>query len=65
METVKGSGNINPFFYDLIDKAGRGEDIYLYGSHDPKRNYIHIDDVTRVLAEVVKRRLKENIPVLN
>ena len=47
-----------PFFYDLIDKAGRGEDISLYGSHDPKRNYIHIDDVTRVIAEVVEKKIE-------
>ncbi len=45
-----------PFFYLMVDKAEKGEDIELYGSHDPVRNYIHIDDMARIVAEVVKQK---------
>ena len=47
-----------PFFYQMIDGAEKGEDILLYGSHDPQRNYIHIDDLTAVIARVVKDRVE-------
>jgi nucleoside-diphosphate-sugar epimerase len=42
-----------PFFYTIIDKAERGEDIELYGTNDPSRNYLHIDDFVNVVAKVV------------
>ncbi|WP_083208559.1 NAD-dependent epimerase/dehydratase family protein [Mycobacterium malmoense] len=45
-----------PFFYQLIDTASRGEDIFLYGSGDTKRNYIHADDMAEILLRVINRR---------
>ena len=42
-----------PFLYLMIDRAKNGEDIVLYGSRDPRRNFIHIDDLTEVIAKVV------------
>lgn len=47
-----------PFFYSIIDKASRGEDITLYGANDARRNYIHIDDLVKVIACVVKERIE-------
>ena len=42
-----------PFLHMMIDKARKGEDIVLYGTHDPRRNFIYIDDLTAVISKVV------------
>jgi nucleoside-diphosphate-sugar epimerase len=47
-----------PFFYMMIDKAERGEDIELYGSNDPYRNYLHIEDFAKVVVEVAKNKIQ-------
>jgi nucleoside-diphosphate-sugar epimerase len=47
-----------PFFYSIIEKAEKGEDLSLYGSHDPSRNYIHIDDLVEIIARVVKNKVE-------
>jgi nucleoside-diphosphate-sugar epimerase len=47
-----------PFLYTLMDRAQRGEDIVLYGSHDALRNFIHVDDVAKVIALVVRLRIE-------
>ena len=39
-----------PFLYHMIDRAERGEEIVIYGSNDPVRNYIHSLDVAEVIA---------------
>ncbi len=46
-----------PFLYTMVDKAERGEDIALYGSNDARRNYIHIDDLTRIISGVIERQV--------
>ncbi|MBS1752137.1 MAG: NAD(P)-dependent oxidoreductase [Bacteroidetes bacterium] len=43
-----------PFFYSIIDKAQQGQDIFFYGSHDPLRNYIHIDDFVTIITKVIQ-----------
>ena len=43
-----------PFFTALIDKAERGEDIELFGSHDARRNFIHVEDVAEAVYRVVE-----------
>jgi len=47
-----------PFFYTMIDRAECGEDITIYGAHDPLRNYIHADDVAYSIYEVIKQRIE-------
>ena len=42
-----------PFFYSIIDKAERGEDIPLFGTNDPVRNYLYIDDLLEVISRVI------------
>jgi UDP-glucose 4-epimerase len=42
-----------PFIYAMVDKAEKGENITIYGSHDAIRNYIHVDDVATVIAKVI------------
>lgn len=46
-----------PFFYTMIDQAQVGDDIALYGSRDPKRNYIHSIDVAETIRRVVASRV--------
>jgi UDP-glucose 4-epimerase len=47
-----------PFFYMMVDKAEKGEDITIYGSNDPRRNYIHIEDLTNIVLKVIEREVK-------
>lgn len=44
-----------PFFYDIIDRAQSGQDISIFGSHDPSRNYIHSADLAEVIGRVVEK----------
>jgi nucleoside-diphosphate-sugar epimerase len=46
-----------PFFYHILSKAKKGLDISFYGSNDAKRNYMHIDDLTQIISEVVKNKI--------
>jgi nucleoside-diphosphate-sugar epimerase len=43
-----------PFLYDSIDKADRDEDITIYGSGNALRNYIHVNDLSKVISLVVR-----------
>jgi len=47
-----------PFLYSLMDKAQRGEEIVLNGRNDATRNFIHIEDVTEIIARVVRQRIE-------
>jgi nucleoside-diphosphate-sugar epimerase len=43
------------FLYMAADHAERGEDIVIFGEHDPRRNYVFLDDATEVIARAVDR----------
>jgi nucleoside-diphosphate-sugar epimerase len=47
-----------PFLYTAIDKAERAEDITIYGTNDALRNYIHIDDFTKIISLIVRERVE-------
>lgn len=47
-----------PFLYSMFDKAQCGEDIVLFGSNDPKRNYIHIKDLACIMAKATEMQLE-------
>ena len=47
-----------PFLYTMMDKAERNEDIDIFGSNDPLRNFIHADDVAKVLSAVIAMRIE-------
>jgi nucleoside-diphosphate-sugar epimerase len=59
---IYGNENIfqkhQPFLYSAIDKAERGEDISIYGTNDALRNYIHIEDLTKIISLVIKKRIE-------
>jgi nucleoside-diphosphate-sugar epimerase len=44
-----------PFFYAMLDRAQKNEDIVLYGKRDPVRNYLHVDDLAVTIAKVVEQ----------
>lgn len=43
-----------PFLYRMLDLARQGSDITLFGKHDPRRNYVHVDDVARAVAALLE-----------
>lgn len=43
-----------PLIYLMADCAEKGEDIILYGQHDALRNYIHADDVAKIIGRVLE-----------
>jgi nucleoside-diphosphate-sugar epimerase len=55
------SNRINqPFFYSIVKKVRNNEDVIFYGTHDPMRNFIHINDLAEIIYRVVKRGIEGN-----
>lgn len=46
-----------PFIYKIIELAKNGEEISLNGTNDAIRNFIYMDDVTKVISRVIEERL--------
>jgi nucleoside-diphosphate-sugar epimerase len=47
-----------PFLYTIMDKAQRNEDIDIFGSNDPLRNFIHAEDVAKLVAAVMMMKIE-------
>ena len=47
-----------PFIYNIIDNAIGGKDITIYGSKDPHRNYIYVDDFMNIIIKVIQHRIE-------
>lgn len=47
-----------PFFYSLLKKIKNSENVVFYGKNDPKRNFIHIDDLIMILNKVILTKLE-------
>ena len=45
-----------PFFYSILDKAEKNEDVVFYGSNDARRNFIHVEDVASIIIKVIQTR---------
>jgi nucleoside-diphosphate-sugar epimerase len=45
-----------PFFYDILDKAEKNEDIVFYGSNDARRNFIYIEDMASIILKVIQTK---------
>lgn len=54
--------NHQPFFYNLLDQARRGENINLYGTNDPVRNYLFVDDLCEIIERVASKQLTGLFP---
>lgn len=44
-------------FYGLAEKVKNGEDVYIYGSNDALRNYVHVNTVCDVIVEVIRKEI--------
>ena len=44
------------FLYLIADKAQNGQSVEIYGTHDARRNYIHLSDLTETIARVAEQR---------
>jgi len=47
-----------PFLYTIMDKAESHEDINLFGSNDPLRNFIHAEDVANIIVAAVATKIE-------
>jgi nucleoside-diphosphate-sugar epimerase len=47
-----------PFLYTIMDKAQSHEDINLFGSNDPLRNFIHAQDVAKIISAAVAMKIE-------
>jgi nucleoside-diphosphate-sugar epimerase len=54
-----------PFLSTIIEKAAKGEDILIYGSNDALRNFIHVEDVAKILALVIQRKIEGTYSCMN
>jgi nucleoside-diphosphate-sugar epimerase len=54
-----------PFLYTIMDKAERHEDIELFGSNDPLRNFIHAQDVAKVVSATMMMKIEGAYPCVN
>lgn len=56
--TGDGFAKHQPFFYTIIDKVQKGEDIILFGSNDALRNFIHVEDMAEIIAKVIQQKIE-------
>ncbi|WFU76000.1 NAD(P)-dependent oxidoreductase [Bradyrhizobium sp. CB2312] len=54
-----------PFLYTIMDKAQGHEDINLFGSNDPLRNFIHAQDVARIISAVIATKIEGTYPCVH
>ncbi len=45
------------FFYTAIDQAAAGKDVTVFGTHDARRNFLHLDDLAEIVVRVMEQRL--------
>jgi nucleoside-diphosphate-sugar epimerase len=44
------------FLYSAIEQALSGRDIVIYGKRSPLRNYLHLNDLSKIIRAVIKKR---------
>ncbi len=54
-----------PAFYNIIDGAISKKPMILYGSRDPIRNFLHIDDLSACIINQISRRTSGVLNVVN
>ena len=54
-----------PFLFSIIDRAANDEDILIYGSNDAVRNFIHVEDIARIIALAVQRKAEGTYACMN
>lgn len=46
-----------PFFYHIIQSAAEDAVVRIYGAHDALRNYIHTNDLTEIVLNVIEKKV--------
>ncbi len=46
-----------PFLFSIMDKAELDENIFIYGTNDAVRNFIHIEDVANIIALIIQQEV--------
>lgn len=46
-----------PFLYSLADRAESNQSIEIFGTHDAKRNFIHVEDLCRIIGKVIQQKV--------
>lgn len=54
-----------PFFYLVLEKAWKGEEIHLFGTNDALRNYIYITDLITVLQNIIDKDITGTYSVIS
>ncbi|MGY4623578.1 NAD-dependent epimerase/dehydratase family protein [Bradyrhizobium sp. USDA 4486] len=54
-----------PFLYAIMDKAQGHQDINLLGSNDPLRNFIHAQDVAKIISAVIATKIEGTYPCVH
>jgi nucleoside-diphosphate-sugar epimerase len=54
-----------PFLSMIINKAANDEDILIYGSNDALRNFIHVEDVAKIIALAIRRKIEGTYVCMN
>ena len=54
-----------PFFYQLIDKVSSNHPVELFGSHDPLRNFLNVEDLAEIIARVIENQIYGRFQSIN
>lgn len=54
-----------PFLSAIIEKVANNEDVLIYGTNDALRNFIHVEDVARVIALAIQKKLEGTYTCMN
>jgi nucleoside-diphosphate-sugar epimerase len=54
-----------PFLYAIMDKAQRNEDIDFFGSNDALRNFIHAQDMAKIISAVIAMKIEGTYRCVN
>lgn len=49
----------------IVQQAAKGEDVTIFGSVDPLRNYIHVEDVSELLIKLTQSTIVGSFPVVH
>ena len=62
--TDKSFSKHQQMFYFMLNNVKQNKDVIIYGSHDPIRNFIHIDDVTDIIFRILESNIRGDFDIL-
>lgn len=55
----------HPLLSAIIDKAEKGEDIFIHGANDALRNFLHVEDLAEIVGRVIQRKIEGTYNCMN